>query len=642
MLRSKRQILFSIIPVSFLALLLVIAEYALRAFVPSLDLPLVREVSSEGVIWEQLDRGYLEKYFPAGAPMIPDLKSSLMRKEKGKDLFRVFCIGESSMFGTPYEFSATIPALIRKQLRHICPERTIEVINLGASAINTNVIADMAPALTSFSPDAVLIYTGHNEFYGPDGVGAPWVEKRFPFLTPLKYEVREIRLVRLAQRLLASLRTGTPSDRNLMKEVSRGATVEIGSPEADRIFGRFRENLRRIFRAFREAGIPVVASDISSNLMFPPFEHPSIPSSGEIPPLFAGGKYREIIERLRAPASADSSDAFIDYWRGRAYAALGDNERGISFLERARDEDLLKFRAPGRINRIIHDVCSQEQIPCVEADSMLRAWSPSGITGGTLFWEHLHPNARGYDLIARLFLGSMDRLGLIPRRGSAPVPALLPFDPDSLSLTWLDLAYGELSIRNLTGRWPFTGFSVRTPSIDSASASEKEVLLELYNRKLGWADACARFAQIEENGGKWNEAARTYGALIEEYPFEYYPHYRLATLYKETNDLPRAVTEYRRTLALNAAYLFARIDLGLILNNTGEFDEARVHLTRALELTEGKDLPLPRAQICYGLAAVAANSGDIPTALGWVDKSLRLSPTLLPAIRLREQLTHHR
>ena len=643
MLRSKKQILFSVIPVSVLALLLVIAECALRAFVPSLDLPLVREVTAEGLAWNQVDRGYLEKYFPAGAAMIPDLKSSLMRKDKGEDLFRVFCIGESSMFGTPYEFSATIPALVRKQLRHICPGKTVEVINFGASAVNTNVIADMAPGLASLKPDAVLLYTGHNEFYGPDGVGAPWIEKRFPFLTPLKYRVREIRLVRLAQRFLASLRSGTaPSDRNLMKEVSRGATVEIGSPEAARIFGRFRENLRRIFRTFGDAGIPVVASDISSNLMFPPFEHTSRPSAGEIPPLFAEARYREIIERLSPLRSADSSDAFIDYWLGRAYAALGDNEKGISFLERARDEDLLKFRAPGRINLILHEVCREEGVPCAAADSMLRAGSPSGITDGTFFWEHLHPNARGYDLIARLFLLSMDRQRLIPRGGSGPGPALLPFNPDSLSLTWLDLAYGELSVRNLTGRWPFTGFTIRTPSIDSASASEREVLLGLYNRKLGWADACARFAQIEESAGRWNEAARTYGALIEEYPFEYYGHYRLAAVYKETNDLPRAAAEYRRTLSLNGTYLYARIDLGLILNNTGEFDEAQVHLTKALELTEGKDLTLPRAQVCYGLAAVAANRGDIPTALTWVDRSLRLSPSLLSAVRLKEQLAHHR
>jgi hypothetical protein len=183
----------------------------------------------------QVNRSYLERYFPASAPMVPELKPALMRARKTKEVFRVFCIGESSMFGTPYELSATIPALVRKQLRHLYPGSEIEVLNFGASAINSNVIEDLAPALADLNPDAVLLYFGHNEFYGPDGVGAPWIEKKFPFLTRLKYRARDIRIVRLAQRMLGSLMRGSPDEeRNLMKQVSRGATVERGSPEERR------------------------------------------------------------------------------------------------------------------------------------------------------------------------------------------------------------------------------------------------------------------------------------------------------------------------------------------------------------------------------------------------------------------------
>ncbi|HTY58292.1 MAG TPA: tetratricopeptide repeat protein [Bacteroidota bacterium] len=637
---SRKQILFSLVPVSLLALLVVIAECGLRLFVPSLDQPLVRQVNAAGLDLYQVNRGYLEKYFPAGAAMVPELKPSLLTGVKAKNQFRVFCIGESSMFGTPYEFSATIPALIRTQLRHLLPDKEVEVVNFGASAINTNVIADMAPDLASLRPDLVLIYTGHNEFYGPDGVGAPWIEKRWPSLTPLKYRAREFRIVMLAQRFLASIGRGSaPADRNLMKEVSRGATVEIGSPEAERIFAVFSNNLRRIFRTFRDDGIPVIASDVTSNLLFPPFAYPPRPEFGAIPGLVASGSYREAIDRLLASRRADSADAFTDYWIGKAFAAKGDADSGISFLRRARDEDLLKFRAPGKINEIIHQVCAEERVPCVSADSLFCRLSPGGIPGGELFWEHLHPNARGYDAIARLFLTGMRSLGYVAAAGGTPPPALLPFDRDSLNLTWLDMAYGELSVRNITGRWPFSDYTVRTPCIDSATAAEKEILLQLYNRKLGWADACARFAQLEENTGRWREAARTYGALIGEYPLEYYPHYRLAALCKEQGELDRAIAEYERTLALNPSYVFALIDLGLVLNNAGRFDDARSDLMKALALTEGKDLLLPRAQTLYGLAAVAANTGDIPGALGWVDRSLRISPSYLPAERLRAQLT---
>jgi tetratricopeptide (TPR) repeat protein len=243
---------------------------------------------------------------------------------------------------------------------------------------------------------------------------------------------------------------------------------------------------------------------------------------------------------------------------------------------------------------------------------------------------------RGYDLIARQFVKEMLRLGLVPE--NSVHAALLPFDPDSLSLSWLDLAYGELSVKALTGRWPFTDFSSPSPLLDSADPAERKMVTDIYLKKTGWTDACLQFASYEERSGRMREARRTYGALIEEYPFEFYPRYKLASLERDEGENTRAIAEYRRAIALNPAYLYARIDLGLILNNAGEFDEARTHLTKAVELTEGKDLPLLRAEACYGMAALSANTGDTRKALEWVDASLRLSPSSLPAQRLRAQI----
>jgi tetratricopeptide (TPR) repeat protein len=636
MLPGKKRLLFRLLSALFPVVLILLVELSLRLFSPSLASPFVREAVVDTVRMLQVNRSYLERYFPANAPMVPELKPSLIRARKERGIFRVFCIGESSMFGTPYELSATIPALVRKQLRHLFPAAEVEVVNFGASAINSNVIADLAPRMAGLDPDVVLLYLGHNEFYGPDGVGAPWIEKEFPFLTELKYRARSIRIVRLAQRGLASFGHRTPDEeRNLMKQVSRGATVESGSAEEERVLRRFEENLHGIIRVFRNRGIPVIASDVSSNLMFPPFL--SRARHDEIPPLIASGKAGEALRRLE---SLDAADAFTDYWRGRAYLQLGKSAEAARFLRRARDEDLLKFRAPARTDSIIHSVCRREGIPCLAVDSLLSSLSPAGITGQTLFWEHLHPNVRGYDLISRAFVEEMLRLHIVPP--GAGVSTLLPFDADSLSLPWLDLAYGEISVRALTGRWPFTDFSSPSPLLDSADATEKKMVTDLYLKKTGWTDGCLQFASYEENSGRPRDALRTYGALIEEYPFEFYPRYRRAAILRDAGDITRAVAEYRRAIALNPVHVYALTDLGLILNNTGEFDEARAHLTKALELTGGKDLTLLRAQICYGLAAISANTGDIPKALESVDASLRLSPSYAPARLLRAQLLAQR
>lgn len=638
MLSAKKRLLFKLLPSFLLIALLVAVELSLRVFAPSLASPLVRAASVDTVRMLQVNRSFLERYFPANAPMVPELKPSLIRARKDRSVFRVFCIGESSMFGTPYELAATIPALVRKQLRHLFPHADVEVVNFGASALNSNVIRDLAPRLADLGPDVVLIYLGHNEFYGPDGVGAPWIEKVFPFVTRWKYGLRDLRIVRLAQRALSSLsRRPQDEERNLMKQVSRGATVEAGSAEETRVLDRFSDNLRAIISVFHERGIPVIASDVSSNLMFPPFLSRS--RHDEIPPLIASGRTGDALRLLEADRAADTANAYTDYWLGRARLGLGDTAGAAGFLRRARDEDLLKFRAPGRTESLIHSVCRSEDTPCCAADSLLSSLSPDGIAGPPLFWEHLHPTVRGYDLIARQFVEEMIRLRLVPP-GGGPT-ALLPFDPDSLSLPWLDLAYGEISVRALTGRWPFTDFSVATPLLDSADAAEKTFVSDLYLKKTGWTDACLQYATYAERAGHRREAMRTFGALIEEYPFEFYPHYRLAVLFRDAGDLSLAAGEYRRSIALNPSYLSSQIDLGLIQNNTGEFDEARAHLRTALALTEGHTLPLPRAQICYGLAALDANTGNTARALEWIDASLRSLPSYLPARQLRAQILAH-
>ncbi|HUI63630.1 MAG TPA: tetratricopeptide repeat protein, partial [Bacteroidota bacterium] len=620
MLSTQKRVIFSLLPAACLALILILVEVSLRLFAPSLDSPLVREISVDSTAYYQVNRGYLEKYFPANAALIPEIKPSIIRKTKAANTYRVFCIGESSMAGTPYEFCATIPALIRKQLRHLLPDREIEVVNFGASAINSNVIADLAPKLAALHPDVVLIYTGHNEFYGPDGVGASWIEKRFPSITRWKYHARDLRLIRLAQRALARVHGAqSGAEKNLMKEVSKGALVRLNTPDASRVFSQFTENFQEILRTFHAAGIAVIASDISSNLMFPPFAFPERSDEEEVIREYTTSDFRSLEGRLEAERAQDSSNAFIDYWLGRTLLAQGNAARAAALLRQAKDEDLLKFRAPGEINAIIKSVCREESTSCLSADSLLRANSPSGITNQELFWEHLHPNVRGYDLIARMFVQEMQSLGLLGASDSHA--ALLPFNPDSLSLCWLDLAYGEISIKGLTGRWPFTDFHAPSPLLDSANAPQRRLILDLYTKKIGWPDACLKSAEFAEHDGRTQEAARTYEAMIEEYPFEYFPHYRLALLYKSDGNIAGAETAYRRCLALNPNYLYALIDLGLIQNNEGRFDDARTNLTAALTLTTQSTPPILRAQIFYGLAAVSANTGDIARAVQQIRES---------------------
>jgi tetratricopeptide (TPR) repeat protein/lysophospholipase L1-like esterase len=640
--RGKR-IVFSLLPVAVLLLALVTAELVVRRTSPSASAPLVVTGTYDGIEWNIVNRSHLKKYFPASSPLIPELKPSLFRAMKLPGALRVFCLGSSSMYGTPYDMTANIPGIVRKQLRHLAPERDIEVVNFGASAINSNVIADLAQEMVEYQPDVVLVYMGHNEFYGPDGVGASWLEKTFPFLTEWKYGLRGLRLVELLQDWLRTTKAHDASDRNLMREVSQGSLVALDSPDARRVCEMYERNVRDIIRTFRQRGVPVILSEISSNLTFPPFVSDSVASvlawpafRDSMESLLEGGEYSEALRRVEALDSSGRGSAIVHYWKGRALQGLGRHAEAKIEFESARDLDLLKFRAPGEINVRLRKIARAEGIPLIASDSLLASISPGGIPGDNVFWEHLHPMASGYYEIAGMFVAEIRSMGLLgPVAPSAP---LLPFVADTLGICWLDLAYADLAIQHLTGRWPFERYTREPAVLTSSDKALVRIARDVYARTMRWDEGAYRTASYFWSQGKFREARTTYQALLDEYPYNFYPNYLMGSLLNQQGDREGALKFYRRSIASNPGFPRSRLDLGLIMVNEGKFQDAVTDLNAVLAMPDAAGMNDIRAVAHYGLAAAKANLGDLKSALAEVERSLALAPRSPDALALRAKL----
>jgi len=640
--RSKR-ILFSILPAFFAICLLAVAELVLRLFDPSGGNHFITEARFDNRDWYQLNRSYLMKYFPSNAPSVPEFKPTLIQKTKGH-LFRVCCLGESSMFGTPYEMTATIPGIVRKQLRHSFPQREFEVINLGASAINTNVIRDLVPLVTDLSPDLVLIYTGHNEFYGPDGVGASWLEDSFPPLIRWKYALNDLRLLEAGESWLKNHRSPISGQEpsNLMYQVSQGSHVLLESPESERIFTRFAENMENILRTLGDQHIPVIVSDVSSNLLFPPFVTDTVKENQlvtEIPARFREEKYRDIISSLSPLHQEEPQNAFYSYWIGRSFSALGKYDSAKLYLESARDNDLLKFRAPGRINSILRSVCRQFHVPCISADSALGGACLGGIPSDSVFWEHLHPTAYGYDIIADLFMDEIIReKSRLSLSDGGILPTLLPFDDDSLSICWLDLAYADRSIQHLTGRWPFTDYHRLPAVIQFADSTLKSILDQVYYRTSSWDEGLYKSATYFWREGKLRAALTTYEAQLEEYPYNFYAQYLTGNLLRTMGRIPEAVSHYQISITSNPQYPYSSLDLGLLEVNAGQYNAASSNLRHALQagLSESNKSVMEKSY--YGLAALHARQMELDSALISVREALKIWPNDPEALALQNAL----
>ena len=112
-----------------------------------------------------------KKYF-TNSSFNPTASEDEFDIHKKENSFRIFVLGESSAEGFPYNPMGSFSRYIRRRLELAYPNTPIEVINLGMSAISSYTLLDLLPGVLDQKPDLILIYTGHNEYYGALGVGS--------------------------------------------------------------------------------------------------------------------------------------------------------------------------------------------------------------------------------------------------------------------------------------------------------------------------------------------------------------------------------------------------------------------------------------------------------------------------------------
>ena len=91
---------------------------------------------------------------------------------KRKNSFRVFVIGGSSAAGFPFSPNGTFPRFLHDRLELLYPNSYIEIINIAITATNTYTIRDLLPEVINQKPNLIIIYSGHNEYYGALGIGS--------------------------------------------------------------------------------------------------------------------------------------------------------------------------------------------------------------------------------------------------------------------------------------------------------------------------------------------------------------------------------------------------------------------------------------------------------------------------------------
>jgi lysophospholipase L1-like esterase len=482
-------------------------------------------------------------------------------KEPGT--LRIFVLGESTTIGYPYFHNGSFHRWLQYRLMRENPGKKIEIINLSLTAVNSYTVLGFTREVIRQQPDAVLIYAGHNEYYGALGVASTDRLGNSPWLINTLLWLRQWRLVQLLTRAwhgLSRLFTSGPptAGRTRMELMVADQRIAYGSDLYTRGIKQFSTNMDKTLALFHQAGIPVFLSNLVSNLR-------------DQPPLVS----------ITGPGSPDSASAGYHYNLATSAWQRGDYTTAKQEFILAKDRDALRFRAPEALNTAIAALCEKYSgnTHLVDTQAAFDSASDHGIIGSRLLLEHVHPNLYGYALMSDVFYQALRRSGIIPAPAAAspadpataspadpatasptdPAPASpaspattglsLPQLLAEMPITRVDSLSGAFRIDNLKNNWPFnpTGRDGGPPSRQSyhLTTEESDLAYALTFEHLPWEEAMRQLYDYYSKTEDWSRAATVMEALCLEHPTDAALFERTAMVYGKAGEKEKAITWFR-------------------------------------------------------------------------------------------------
>lgn len=601
---------FYIIMVLLPILFFILLEIALRVFNYGYDFTQwVNPAPGKYV----LNPDIAHKYFH-NIQNVPYSNQDIFDEIKRPDAFRVFVLGESSGAGYPFTPNGAFSRYLQQRLRLKYPESTIEVINCSMTAINTYTMRDLFPGILDQKPDLVLIYAGHNEYYGALGVGSNESFGTGRAIVNLAVYLERFKVFQLVRNLLkstAGLFSGQakPATGTLMSRMAQDQYISLNSNNYQKGIEQFEGNMRDIIQMAKDKNVPVILSTVASNLKdqfpFVSISGKGLPSANEI------------------------------FFQARKSLENKDLRSADSLFRYAKDLDALRFRAPTGINNLIVNFGKEFNYPVINVDSLFNASSSDNITGDNLMTDHLHPTLKGYFMIGDLFYREMEKLKILPKtkqlvlddkQQDSLVMAKFPF-------ARIDSIIGDYRIKLLKNDWPYIDKSKKIPDDQLLNPKDHidSLVYDLVYDKANWEYTHRKAAEWYLVKGDFKEFLSVMDVLIDQYPIvtEYHDYTINKLLQIQEYDMAYSYLLHRSKYKEDA---FSNKWLGIIDLYKNRVPSSKKYLTESLKYDPND------SQVWYNLAGDYVNEENYSKALEMVSKAVTLRPGYQDAVMLKNEL----
>ena len=513
----------------------------------------------------------IKRFFHLGAntPSVsPD--TVYFKQQKSPSSLRVVIMGGSTAAGFPYGRFGSPAGMLQYQLIAMYPERDIEVISVAMSSVNSYALRDIADEVAAINPDAVIIYSGHNEYLGVMGVGSNYSLADSYATNLLFLKLKDLRLFQLLQWLLTSDPTKNSGEesskiysdpissqgaRTVMAKMAKERNILFDSDLYQAGLDQFANNLQAIINTFTHHKIPVVIGNLVANekslvpFQSSPKEAPSLAQLLATDSITNDKLTNEKLSAAKQNIESFPTSADAHYALGQLYLdGAGDlttetrHQTALSHFRRALDLDSLRFRAPTAFNDIIQQTRNVRGVTVADVEAKFRQHSQFGIIGEELLLEHVHPNVKGYELLSEVLLESLLEALQLPSEKAPRVQH---------TLTRVDDATAAQKIARLISDYPF---NQRESKERLPVHSKIPIGLSRFidQRKAGypWLKQQPELLSYFESQRNWQDAAKVVSALSFALPFDGQIAFAAANAQLRVNDIKRALFFARRAVQL--------------------------------------------------------------------------------------------
>jgi tetratricopeptide (TPR) repeat protein len=656
-LSASRRSAFLVITFTFPFVFLLLLETGLRFFHYGPDLSLFITQELHGRTYHIMNPAVRHRYF-SRISFSPSTSPDYFLVPKQVGTYRIFCLGGSTTVGFPYWFNGAISSFLRDRLRSTLPDRSIEVINLGMTATNSYTVVDIAGEVLDYEPDLIIVYDGHNEFYGALGVASRESMGGARWLSRLSLALAHIRTYQLALDVSAAFGTifGDEDDTafrgTMMERLARGKNVPFDSQMYRDGLEVFSANLRELRRLCAARGVPVILGTQASNLRrLAPFIS-GIPS--DLPAqtrmsfntLFnAGieqhmnGDFAAALATFRTATESIPGHAEAHYKVAQCLDTLGRPTEALPEYIKARDLDELRFRTSSDFNNTIRAMDDGSSVFCADIEASFAAASPSGIVDNTLILEHLHPTAYGQFLMAREYARIMRSHAFLVNGKHWAAADTIADDVlwQRRHMTPVDDRIAARRTEALVTAWPFQPEEM--PVSDIAPTDTLGLIADQVARgQIHWKQAHDRAIAFYTSRNDVRALEREYRTEINQLPYvDVGPYLRLSRLMLDQRRISEVRALLEQSLTLEPTILAYRA-LGDIALQGGKPTEAVTYYLKTFSFPQS---PAEQAENGTLLATAYFQSGDLIRAQERVRAALAARPDYLPAVQLFGRITAH-